>query len=183
MKFIPLAIPDVILIEPAVFNDPRGFFMETFRADQMAKAGIDAVFVQDNHSGSRRNVLRGLHYQIRQAQGKLVRVVNGEIFDVAVDMRRRSSTFGRWIGEILASSNNRRMLWVPPGFAHGFYVLSEWAEVLYKTTEFYAPEGERTLIWNDQTIGIHWPILAGMTPDISPKDASGAKLEDAECYE
>ena len=183
MKFVPLAIPEVYLIEPRAFSDCRGFFMETFRADQMAAAGIEAMFVQDNHSGSRQNVLRGLHYQVHQAQGKLVRVVSGEVFDVAVDLRRGSSTFGRWVGEILTSSDSRRMLWVPPGFAHGFYVLTEWAEVLYKATAFYAPEWERTLLWNDPTVGIRWPIRAGTLPEISLKDASGVRLEDSECYE
>ena len=182
MNLFLTAIPEVIRVEPQVFGDARGFFMETFRADQMAAAGISGNFVQDNHSGSRKNILRGLHYQIRQAQGKLVRAVSGEIFDVAVDLRRSSFTFGRWTGEIL-SADNKRMLWIPPGFAHGFYVLSDWADVLYKTTEYYSPEWERTLIWNDPTVGIRWPIPAGLEPIISSKDASGARLEDAGAYD
>jgi dTDP-4-dehydrorhamnose 3,5-epimerase len=182
MNFFPTAIPEVIRIEPHVFDDTRGFFMETYRADQMAAAGIPDHFVQDNHSGSQKNILRGLHYQIRQTQGKLVRAVSGEIFDVAVDLRRRSPTFSLWTGEIL-SADNKRMLWIPPGFAHGFYVLSDWAEVLYKTTEYYSSEWERTLLWNDPTVGICWPIPAGVEPILSSKDASGARLADAEVYE
>jgi dTDP-4-dehydrorhamnose 3,5-epimerase len=182
MNFFPTAIPEVVRIEPRVFEDPRGFFLETYRADRMAVAGISAHFVQDNHSGSRRNILRGLHYQIRQAQGKLVRAVSGDIFDVAVDMRRNSATYGHWVSEVL-SAENKRMLWIPPGFAHGFYVLSEWADVLYKTTEYYSSEWERTLIWNDPTVGIRWPIPAGVEPVISSKDASGVRLVEAEVYE
>ena len=179
MNFFPTVIPEVIRVEPRVFDDARGFFMETFRSDQAVSAGISSNFVQDNHSGTRRNILRGLHYQIRQAQGKLVRAVSGKIFDVAVDLRRRSPSFGLWVGEIL-SAENRRMLWIPPGFAHGFYVISEWAEVLYKATEYYSPEWERTLIWNDPTVGICWPILE---PILSSKDASGARLENADVYD
>ena len=182
MNFFPTVIPEVIRVEPRVFDDARGFFMETFRSDQAVSAGISSNFVQDNHSGTRRNILRGLHYQIRQAQGKLVRAVSGEIFDVAVDLRRSSSSFGPWTGEIL-SADNKRMLWIPPGFAHGFYVLSDWAEVLYKTTEYYSPEWERTLLWNDPKVGIHWPIPTGVEPILSSKDASGARLADAEVYE
>lgn len=182
MKFFPTAIPDVIRLEPDVFSDTRGFFMETFRTGQMTSAGISGNFVQDNHSGSRKNILRGLHYQTRQAQGKLVRAVSGEIFDAAVDLRRNSSNFGRWTGEIL-SADNKRMLWIPPGFAHGFYVLSDWADVLYKTTECYSPEWDRTLLWNDPAIGIRWPIPPGLEPILSSKDASGAHLVDAEVYE
>lgn len=182
MNFVPTAIPELVRLEPRVFSDERGFFLETFRADQMAAAGIPAHFVQDNHSGSRRNILRGLHYQIRHPQGKLVRVVYGEIFDVAVDLRRNSPTYSLWAGEIL-SADNKRMLWIPPGFAHGFYVLSDWADVLYKTTEYYSPEWDRTLIWNDPTVGIRWPIPPGLEPILSSKDASGARLEDAEVYD
>jgi dTDP-4-dehydrorhamnose 3,5-epimerase len=156
--------------------------METFRADQMASAGICANFVQDNHSGSRKNVLRGLHYQIHEAQGKLVRVLNGEIFDVAVDLRLNSPTYGRWVGEFL-SDQNKKMLWIPPGFAHGFYVVSNWAEVYYKVTEYYSPKGERTLIWNDPKVGICWPISAGIEPILSSKDAKGVYLEDAEKFD
>jgi len=182
MKFFPTAIPDVIRLEPHVFGDARGFFMETYRDDQMAAVGITAHFVQDNHSGSQKSILRGLHYQICQPQGKLVRVASGEIFDVAVDLRRSSPTFSRWTGEIL-SADNKRMLWIPPGFAHGFYVLSDWAEVLYKATDYYSPEWERTLLWNDPTLGIRWPIPPGLEPILSSKDASGAHLADAEVYE
>jgi dTDP-4-dehydrorhamnose 3,5-epimerase len=182
MNFFPTAIPEVIRIEAHVFGDARGFFMETYRADQMAAAGIVVHFVQDNHSGSQKNILRGLHYQIRQAQGKLVRAASGEIFDVAVDLRRSSPTFGRWTGEIL-SADNKRMLWIPPGFAHGFYVLSDWAEVLYKATDYYSPEWERTLLWNDPALGIRWPIPPGLEPILSSKDASGVRLADAEVYE
>ena len=181
MKFVPTAIPDVLLIEPHVLGDSRGFFMEIFRADLMASCGIKANFVQDNYSGSRKNILRGLHYQIRHAQGKLVRVVSGEIFDVAVDLRRRSPSFSRWIGETL-SADNKKMLWIPPGFAHGFYVLSEWAEVLYKNTEYYSPEWERTLLWNDSVVGISWPVPAGVEPVLSSKDAAGVGLHNAEIY-
>jgi dTDP-4-dehydrorhamnose 3,5-epimerase len=182
MNFLPAAIPDIIRIDPQVFEDPRGFFLETYCADRMAAAGIPDHFVQDNHSGSGKNILRGLHYQIRQAQGKLIRTVSGEIYDVAVDLRRSSPTYGRWAGELL-SADNKRMLWIPPGFAHGFYVLSEWAEVLYKATDYYLPEWERTLIWNDPTVGISWPIPVGVMPILSSKDASGARLEVAEVYE
>jgi dTDP-4-dehydrorhamnose 3,5-epimerase len=182
MNFFPTSIPEVIRVEPHVFGDTRGFFLETYRAEQMAAVGISGNFVQDNHSGSRKDILRGLHYQIRQAQGKLVRAVNGKIFDVAVDLRRSSPTFGLWTGEIL-SADNKRMLWIPPGFAHGFYVLSDWAEVLDKATEYYFPEWERTLLWNDPKVGICWPIPAGVEPILSSKDASGARLADAEVYE
>jgi dTDP-4-dehydrorhamnose 3,5-epimerase len=182
MNFFPTAIPEVIRIEPHVLSDARGFFVESYRADQMASAGIPANFVQDNHSGSQKNILRGLHYQIRQPQGKLVRVVSGEIFDVAVDLRRSSPTFGRWTGEIL-SVDNKKMLWIPPGFAHGFYVLSDRAEVLYKATDYYSPEWERALLWNDPTLGILWPIPPGLEPILSSKDASGTRLSSSEVYE
>ncbi len=181
MQFSAASIPDVILIEPRVFGDSRGFFMETFQAERFAQAGIPTGFVQDNHSGSRHGILRGLHYQIRQAQGKLVRVVAGEVFDVAVDLRRSSRTFGRWTGEVL-SAENKKMLWVPPGFAHGFYVVSEWAEVIYKTTDFYAPEWERTLRWDDPALGIAWPIPAGEAPLLSEKDRQGRPLAECEVY-
>jgi dTDP-4-dehydrorhamnose 3,5-epimerase len=175
----PTAIADVLLIEPKVFGDPRGFFLESWNAKAFAEAGIAAAFVQDNHSRSPRGVLRGLHYQIRQPQGKLVRVVAGEVFDVAVDLRRASSTFGRWVGERL-SADNKRMLWIPPGLAHGFLVLSESADFLYKTTDYYAPEHERVLAWNDPELGIKWP-LAG-TPTLSARDAAGTRLNDAELF-
>jgi dTDP-4-dehydrorhamnose 3,5-epimerase len=170
----------VLVIEPAVFGDARGFFFESWnRRAFSALIGRDVEFVQDNHSASARNVLRGLHYQVQQAQGKLVRAAAGEVYDVVVDLRRSSPTFGRWVGERL-SAENHRMLWVPAGFAHGFIVLSERAEFLYKTTDYYAPEHERTLLWNDPALGIDWP-LAG-EPVLKPKDAAGLPLAQAETY-
>jgi len=182
VKFIPGSLPGLILIEPKVFGDERGFFMETFQTLRFAKAGIDLSFVQDNHSGSGMGTLRGLHYQIHQAQGKLVRTVIGEIYDVAVDIRRSSPTFGKWEGFHL-SAKKRQQLWVPPGFAHGFYVISDWAEVIYKTTDYYAPEWERTLLWNDPDIGVEWPLAVGEGKIIlSPKDAQGKLLREAEVY-
>lgn len=179
MEKIATAIPDVFMIAPKVFGDDRGFFLESYNRRAMAVLGIDFDFVQDNHSRSARGVLRGLHYQIRQAQGKLVRVVAGEIYDVAVDMRRSSPTFGKWVGMTL-SAENKRMAWVPPGFAHGFYVTSDVAEVLYKATDYYAPEHERSLLWNDPAIGIDWP-LAG-EPLLSEKDRNGQPFAKAEAY-
>lgn len=181
MRFLPTAIPEVCVIEPQVFGDERGFFMETYHRARFAAAGIDADFVQDNHSRSRRGTLRGLHYQIRQAQGKLVRVVQGTVFDVAVDMRRSSPTFGQWVGEIL-SAENKRQLWVPPGFAHGFYVLSDSADFVYKCTALYAPEHERCVRWDDATLAITWPLLHGTAPLVSAKDAAGVSFHEAECY-
>jgi dTDP-4-dehydrorhamnose 3,5-epimerase len=180
MKSIPTAISDVLVIEPAVFGDARGFFFESWNQrafDQLV--GREVRFVQDNHSMSARNVLRGLHYQVRQAQGKLVRVVAGEVYDVAVDLRRSSPAFGRWVGARL-SAENRRMMWVPAGFAHGFLVLSERAEFLYKTTDYYAPEHERTLLWNDPALGIDWPLAGDQV--LKPKDASGTPLAQAETF-
>jgi len=182
MKFTPTAIGDVILIEPDVFGDERGFFIETYHAQRFATAGIPESFVQDNHSGSEEGILRGLHYQIRQPQGKLVRVVAGEVFDVAVDLRRASPTFGKWVGHYL-SAQNKLELWIPPGFAHGFYVISEWADVIYKVTDFYARQWERTLLWNDPDLGIAWPILTGKPPVLSPKDAKGKRLVEADTYD
>lgn len=180
MKAIPTAIPDVLVIEPAVFGDARGFFFESWNRRAFADlVGRDIAFVQDNHSASARGVLRGLHYQVRQPQGKLVRVVAGEVFDVAVDLRRASATFGKWVAERL-SAQSHRMLWVPPGFAHGFLVLSERAEFLYKTTDYYAPEHERTLLWNDPALGIPWPVRG--EPVLKPRDAAGARLADAETF-
>ena len=177
MKAIPTAIPEVLVIEPAVFGDARGFFFESWNERAFnALVGRDVRFVQDNHSMSARNVLRGLHYQVRQPQGKLVRVVAGEVYDVAVDLRRSSPTFGRWVGERL-SAENHRMMWVPAGFAHGFVVLSESAEFLYKTTDYYAPQHERTLLWNDPALGIDWPVAG--TPVLKPKDAAGTPLAQA----
>jgi dTDP-4-dehydrorhamnose 3,5-epimerase len=182
MDFIPTAIPDVLIVKPTVFGDARGFFMETYRASLYAAAGIDTNFVQDNHSGSGKGTLRGLHYQIRQAQGKLVRAIVGEVFDVAVDLRRGSDTFGKWVGEVL-SAENKLQLWVPPGFAHGFYVMSDWAEFVYKVTDYYAPEWERTLLWNDPDLGIDWPLIEGEKPALSGKDRVGKTLREAEVYD
>jgi len=182
MNFLQTSIPDVLLIEPKVYGDERGFFMETFHARRVAEAGIPENFVQDNHSGSRQGILRGLHYQIHQPQGKLVRVVVGQIYDVVVDLRRSSPTFGRWDGEYL-SAENRRQLWIPARFAHGFYVLSDWAEVVYKTTDYYAPQWERTLLWDDPVLGIAWPLIDGQPPQLSAKDAQGKPLQEAEVYD
>jgi dTDP-4-dehydrorhamnose 3,5-epimerase len=184
VKATRTAIPEVVLLEPKVFGDARGFFLESFNQRAFADAtGLDVQFVQDNHSRSARGVLRGLHYQIRQPQGKLVRVVRGAVFDVAVDVRRSSPTFGRWVGEEL-SEQNQHQLWVPPGFAHGFIVLSESADFLYKTTEYYAPEHERCIAWDDPAIGIGWPLGTGgiEAPVLSAKDAAGASLREAEVF-
>lgn len=181
MKFIPSEIPDVVIIEPKVFGDQRGFFMETWRETLFADNGINVHFVQDNHSASRANTLRGLHYQIEQAQGKLVRVVAGEVYDVAVDLRRPSPTFGKWVGAYL-SADNKRQIWVPPGFAHGFYVTSDGAEFVYKCTDTYAPQHERTLLWNDAAVGIQWPIPDQVEPLLSDKDKLGTPLRDADTY-
>jgi dTDP-4-dehydrorhamnose 3,5-epimerase len=181
MKFIPSEIPEIVMIEPQVFADERGFFMETYQSERFAQAGIMAVFVQDNHSASRQGTLRGLHYQIRQAQGKLVRVVSGEVFDVAVDMRRSSPYFGKWVGAYL-SAENKYQIWIPPGFAHGYYVLSEQAEIIYKASDLYAPHWERTLLWNDPALGIQWPLLPGRDPVISNKDIAGLPLAQSEVY-
>jgi dTDP-4-dehydrorhamnose 3,5-epimerase len=172
MIFKPTRLPEVVLVEPKVFGDSRGFFMETWEARKFAEGGIDATFVQDNHSRSSRWVLRGLHYQLRQTQGKLVRVTEGEVFDVAVDVRKSSPTFGQWVGEYL-SAENQRVMWVPPGFAHGFLVLSERVDFLYKCTDYYDPSSECTLLWNDPEIGVEWPIPAGVDPIVSDKDRNG----------
>jgi dTDP-4-dehydrorhamnose 3,5-epimerase len=182
MKFIITNIPDVILIETKVYNDERGIFLETYREAQFKAAGINAVFVQDNQSKSKQGILRGLHYQIKQSQGKLVRVILGEIFDVAVDLRKSSLTFGKWVGTYL-TAENKRQLWIPPGFAHGFYALSEWAEVLYKASDYYAPQYERTLLWNDPTINIKWPLIDEKPPILSIKDANGLLLNDADWFD
>jgi dTDP-4-dehydrorhamnose 3,5-epimerase len=181
MKFVPTAIPDVVIVEPRVFGDERGFFLESWNEKTFAEAGLPLRFVQDNHSLSSRGTLRGLHYQLRQTQGKLVRVVTGEVFDVAVDLRRSSPTFGRWVG-VLLSADNKRMLWVPPGFAHGFYVTSERAEFLYKCTDLYDPGSERTLAWDDPQVGIQWPLVEGATTLLSAKDSQGKRLADAEVF-
>jgi len=175
----PTALPDVLLIEPRVFGDARGFFFESWNQRAFAAAGLDGIFVQDNHSRSLRGVLRGLHYQVEHAQGKLVRVCAGEVFDVAVDIRRSSPTFGRWVGMNL-SADNRRMLWIPPGFAHGFLVVSEAAEFLYKTTDYWYPEHERTLLWNDPALAIDWPLEGA--PVLAAKDAAGQPLAAADLY-
>lgn len=180
MKVTPSAIPEVLILEPQVFGDDRGFFFESFNARKFEQlTGVSANFVQDNHSKSARDVLRGLHYQIRQPQGKLVRVVAGAIFDVVVDMRKSSPFFGRWIGVEL-SAENRRQLWVPPGFAHGFVVTSDSAECLYKTTDYWAPEYERSLLWNDPALAIEWPLTG--EPMLSGKDSQGVLLADAESF-
>jgi len=181
MIVIPLELPEILLLEPEVIVDERGFFLESFNARQFSNACLPDKFVQDNHTGSRRETLRGLHYQINHAQGKLVRVIIGEIFDVSVDLRLSSPTFGKWVGVTL-SAEDHRQLWVPIGFAHGFYVLSDWAEVVYKVTDFYAPEFERTLLWNDPHIGIQWPLKTGKLPLLSRRDAGGKLLSEAELF-
>ncbi|RSZ33447.1 dTDP-4-dehydrorhamnose 3,5-epimerase [Variovorax beijingensis] len=182
MKATPTAIPEVLIIEPKVFGDARGFFYESFNGKAFDEAvGRHVEFVQDNHSRSAKGVLRGLHYQIQQPQGKLVRVVRGAVFDVAVDIRKSSPTFGKWVGVEL-SEDNHRQLWVPEGFAHGFLVLSETAEFLYKTTDYYAPAHERSIVWSDATIGIEWPD-AGMGPVLSAKDELGVSLSQAETFD
>lgn len=182
MLITPTAIPDVLLIEPRVFGDERGFFFESFNLRAFREASrLSGDFVQDNHSKSARNVLRGLHYQVRQPQGKLVRVVAGCVFDVAVDIRRQSPTFGRWVGQVL-SGDNKKQLWIPPGFAHGFVVLSESAEFLYKTTDYWAPEHERCIMWNDPALAIDWPVLQG-PPLLSKKDVVGSLFTAAEVFE
>ena len=182
MKLIPTRIPDVVVVEPQVFGDERGFFMETFRASVMDELTGGKPFVQDNHSKSTQGILRGLHYQMQNTQGKLVRAVAGGVFDVAVDMRRSSPTFGQWVGEIL-SAENKRQLWVPEGFAHGFYVLSESAEFVYKCTDYYAPEYDRSLLWNDPEIGIEWPLVNGQPPMLSAKDEAGKRFAEADTFD
>lgn len=181
MEFERTSIPEVVLIRPRVYGDARGYFLESWQQRAFEAAGIHAQFVQDNHSRSRRGVLRGLHYQIRRPQGKLVRVVTGSVFDVAVDIRRSSPTFGRWVGMVL-SEENHHMLWVPRGFAHGFIVLSDAADFLYRCTDFYAPEHERTILWNDSDLAIAWHMPSGTQPVLSAKDAAGSHLKDAECF-
>ncbi len=174
-------ITEILEITPEVFHDRRGFYMETWHANKFSNSGIDAHFVQDNHSKSSKNILRGLHYQIKQPQGKLARVINGEVFDVSVDLRKHSPTFGKWAGVIL-SEDNRKMLWIPPGFAHGFYVISDEAEFLYKCTDFYAPQYERCIRWDDPDLAIFWPVPAGQTPELSEKDSCALSFHDAEKY-
>jgi dTDP-4-dehydrorhamnose 3,5-epimerase len=175
----PASLPDVLVIEPRVFGDARGFFFESWNRRAFAEAGIDVEFVQDNHSRSRRGVVRGLHYQIEHAQGKLVRVIEGAVFDIAVDLRRSSPTFGRHVALEL-SAENRRMLFIPPGFAHGFMVTSDAAEFLYKTTDYWYPQHERTLLWNDPALAIAWP--AAIEPTLAAKDAAGTPFACADCY-
>ena len=179
MKIIPTELPEVLLLEPRVFGDARGFFLESWNRKAFSGLGLDPDFVQDNHSRSALGVLRGLHYQLHRPQGKLVRVTSGAVYDVAIDLRRSSPNFGRWTGHEL-SSENKHMLWVPPGFGHGFLVLSEAADFLYKTTEYYAPEHERCVLWNDPALGIPWPLSG--EPALSAKDKVGSLLQDAEVY-
>lgn len=181
MNFIPLEAEGVVLVTPRIWEDGRGFFFEGWHQEKFCQAGIDAQFVQDNYSRSVRGTLRGLHYQIQHTQGKLVRVTAGVVFDVAVDIRRSSPTFGRWVGVTL-SADNRHALWIPPGFAHGFYVLSDTADFFYKCTDFYAPDHERTIRWDDPEIGISWPLDHDAPPVLSPKDATGALLREAELF-
>jgi len=181
LKITPTQVPDILLIEPKIFQDERGFFYESYQRQKYREIGIDLEFVQDNHSKSLQNTLRGLHYQIRQSQGKLIRVIAGEIYDVAVDIRRNSPTFGVWVGDYL-SADNKKMLWIPPGFAHGFYVTSPEAEVIYKATDYYAPQWERTIVWNDPAIAIKWPFQ-NASPILSDKDKTGKKLAEAEVFE
>ncbi|MEZ5570684.1 MAG: dTDP-4-dehydrorhamnose 3,5-epimerase [Halioglobus sp.] len=182
MKFIPTPLQDVFLLEPRVFGDARGFFVETWNEQTFHAAGFDLSFVQDNHSRSPRGILRGLHFQMQHTQGKLVRVVAGEVFDVVVDLRRNSPTLGQWYGVTL-SDENQHMLWVPPGFAHGFYVTSEYADFLYKCTDFYHPASEKTLAWNDPTLAIDWPVPAGQTPQLSAKDAQGEAWDEIPLFD
>jgi len=180
MKVIETSIPEVLIVEPAVFGDERGFFMESFNERAMREIGIDVQFVQDNHSRSTRNVLRGLHYQIQQPQGKLVRVVSGSVFDVAVDIRRGSPTFGKWAGVEL-TAENKRMFWIPAGFAHGFVVLSETADFLYKATDYYAPQFERSILWNDPAIGVEWPHTGKLL--LSAKDKAAKPFAEADVFD
>jgi dTDP-4-dehydrorhamnose 3,5-epimerase len=181
MKFTATRIPDVVLIEPVVHGDERGFLMETWRENLYREAGINTPFVQDNHSRSSHGTLRGLHYQANNPQGKLVQVIRGEVFDVAVDLRKSSPTFGQWVGDVL-SSENRKLMWIPPGFAHGFLVLSEFAEFTYRCTDYYAPQHQRTLCWSDADVAIVWPLREGQEPLLSDKDKRGVSLKDAETY-
>ena len=180
MKIIVSNIPDILVFEPTVYSDGRGYFMETWRQSVFDAQGIDAGFVQDNQSNSNRGILRGLHYQLNHPQGKLARVVSGEVFDVAVDLRKSSAYFGRWIG-ILLSAENKKQLWIPPGFAHGFYVMSDSAELLYKCTDYYDPEDDHSLLWNDETVGIDWPLLDSK-PLLSDKDKNAPRLLEATVY-
>lgn len=181
MQIIDTALDGVKILEPKVFGDERGFFLESWNQQAFADNGLPTQFVQDNHSRSQQGVLRGLHYQIKNPQGKLVRVTQGEVFDVAVDMRKSSATFGQWVGVSLSESNQRQ-LWVPPGFAHGFYVVSASADFQYKCTDYYAPEHERSLLWNDSTVGVEWPVDAGMEPVLAAKDSAGLAFGQCDYY-
>ena len=182
MEFLSTKIPDVITIQPKVYKDERGFFLETYQSRMFSNNRINFSFVQENHSGSVQNTLRGLHYQIRNTQAKLVRAIVGEVFDVAVDLRKRSPTFGDWVGAIL-SSENKKQLFIPKGFAHGFLVLSEWAEIVYKVDDYYSPEWERTILWNDPKINIEWPIVDLFEPILSSKDQNGKLFTEAELFD
>lgn len=182
MQVIDTALDDVKIIEPRVFGDDRGFFMETWSDAGFKNLGLDINFVQDNHSRSAQGVLRGLHYQIKHPQGKLVRCTSGEVFDVAVDLRKSSKQFGQWVGVVL-SADNKRQLWVPPGFAHGFYVMSEWADFQYKCSDIYAPDYERSLLWNDPAIGIDWPLVDGAQTQLAAKDEAAVVLADADVFD
>lgn len=182
MEITPTNLPDVLLIKPRVFEDQRGFFMETYHEEKMKAGGIEAEFVQDNHSRSQKGTLRGLHYQVENVQGKLVRVAIGAILDVAVDLRKSSPTFGEWTSAVL-SAENKYQLWIPPGFGHGFYVLSDYAEVLYKATDFYNPQAERCLLWNDPSVGVDWRIPKGEMPILSEKDRKGQLLDEVEVFD
>ncbi len=182
MKIIRTDIPDVLRIQPDVYEDKRGFFMEAYQKSKYNEAGINYDFVQDNHSSSKKSTLRGLHYQVSHTQGKLIRAVIGEIFDVAVDLRRSSPTFGKWVGAYL-SAENKEQFWVPPGFAHGFFVISKQADVIYKATDYFDPQGERCIRWDDPTLSIKWPIPQGITPIVSKKDAQCSTFTDAEVFE
>ncbi|MGC3982198.1 MAG: dTDP-4-dehydrorhamnose 3,5-epimerase [Steroidobacteraceae bacterium] len=181
MEFIPTRLPEVVLIKPKVFGDARGYFLESWQQKKFADAGINAQFVQDNHSHSSQWILRGMHYQIQNTQGKLVRVSRGAVFDVAIDVRRSSPNFGQWVGVEL-NDTNHHMLWVPPGFAHGFLALSETVDFLYKCTDVYAPQFERTIRWDDPDVGIEWPLPAGVAPQLAARDAQAAGINDAEVF-
>ncbi|MGA2023507.1 MAG: dTDP-4-dehydrorhamnose 3,5-epimerase [Steroidobacteraceae bacterium] len=181
MEFIPTRLPEVVLIKPRVLGDARGFFFESWQEQRFSAAGIAGRFVQDNHSHSTLHTLRGLHFQIQQPQGKVVRVTQGEVFDVAVDIRRHSARFGQWVG-VLLSDTNHHMLWVPPGFAHGYLALSAEVDFLYKCTDYYAPQHERAIRWNDPELGVQWPLPAGVAPILSPKDAVAPLFREAETY-
>lgn len=181
MEFVPTRLPEVVLIKPKLYGDSRGYFLESWQQGKFAAAGIDAHFVQDNHSHSSQWILRGMHYQIQQTQGKLVRVARGAVYDVAIDVRRSSPRFGQWVGVEL-NDTNHHMMWVPPGFAHGFLALSDHVDFLYKCTDLYAPQHERTIRWNDSAVGIEWPLPAGVTPQLAARDAQASGINDVEVF-